>query len=322
MGNGWGKRWLAMLAGLVLSGLGPGNGQAADPPTVAAPGLTFTLLAPAQTHAPAQMSPIEAPLEPVLLTRSFLDDFDRFEPGLGPWKHHFDHGPPEEWWARTLTSNQEQQLYVDPGFRGSAPTPLGLNPFSAEQGRLTITGAPIPLDLQPALNGYRFGSGLLSSEGAFAQRYGYFEARLKFPVGQGLWSAFWLLPPRRLAADPARTWPPEIDVVEHLGGSPEEVFTTVHWDVAPDHQKSGMGHRLATASEGFNTYGVLWRERTTAFFINRQPVSVIETKPNHHVAMFLLLNLAVGGEWPGPVDPAVLPAALEIEWVAAYTVAE
>ncbi len=272
---------------------------------------------PERGPAPAEMTKVSRTGGTVTLRRTFLDDFSSFTPNAPPWRHHFDHGPYDKIWARTLTSNLEQQINVDPGFAGTGTRPLRLNPFSVEDGILQITGSAAPKATQPQLDGYEYVSGMLSSAGSFEQKYGFFEARLRVPSGKGLWPAFWLKRDARYAPEGTSSWPPEIDVMEHIG-APASYHVTTHWGLSPDNERSGLKVPVEAPTQRFHTYGVLWDEERTVFYLDRQPVAQIETKPNHHVAMFMLINLALGGHWPGPVDPATLPATYGIDWVAVW----
>jgi len=281
----------------------------------------LVLNTPERGPAPADMTPVQRATGTATLTRSFLDDFSGFTPNTPPWRHHFDHGPYDKLWARTLTGNNEQQIYVDPGFAGKGTRALRLNPFAVEDGILQITGRAAPHTAQPQLDGYEYVSGMLSSAGSFEQKYGYFEARLRVPGGRGVWPAFWLKRDARHAPEGTSSWPPEIDVMEHIG-APGSYHVTTHWGLSPDNELSGLKLPVEAPTRRFHTYGVLWDKDRTVFYLDRQPVAQIETKPNHHVAMFMLINLALGGRWPGPVDPEALPARYEIDWVAVWQFSE
>src|SRR5215472_16459054 len=107
--------------------------------------------------------------------QSFLDDFTQlsFNDGTtGTWTTHYryDGGGGTN---RTLTVNHEAQIYVDPAYAGTGTTPLGLNPFSIANGVLSITAAPTPTALQPLLYNLPYTSGMLTTDGTFAQQYGY-----------------------------------------------------------------------------------------------------------------------------------------------------
>jgi beta-glucanase (GH16 family) len=159
-------------------------------------------------------------------------------------------------------------------------------------------------------------SGMATTARKFSQRYGLFEVRCRIPKGRGLWPAFWMLP------DPP-SWPPEIDVFEILGHEANRVYLTHHW---PDPAKpksaslSNMGEWVAAEdySDSFHTFGVEWDRGQIRWLVDDvERHRATEKVPD--VPMFLLLNLAVGGQWPGaPDDTTVFPAVFEIDWVRVW----
>ncbi len=272
--------------------------------------------------APPEMRPVLRSPHKLALRRSFLDEFEQFTSNTPPWRHHYGHGASGSFRARTLVNNLEQQLYVDPGFAGDSKSSLALNPFQLANGVLQIEGRKAPQDMRPALGGFEYVSGMLSTETYFEQKYGFFEARLRLPHGPGIWPAFWLLASRDHTPEGRPAWPPEIDIMEYTGKQRGIYHTSVHWDIMPDNKKSGRTVRVESPDEIFHNYGVLWTPEQTVFYLDRKAVSVIETKSNHNVPMYILLNLALGGRWPGPVSDAALPANFEIDWVAAYNISD
>lgn len=247
----------------------------------------------------------------ISLQRSFLDDFTSFDPDDGRWTPHFDHGAYEDWRARTLVTNGEAQIYVDPGYAGAGSRPLKLNPFEIRDGVLRITADRTPETLLPLLENHAFVSGLITSRHSHIQQYGYFEIRARMPEGRGLWPAFWL---HRVGQ-----WPPEIDVFEVLAADPETVYVTAHWREDADDRQSGCRLLVDEAHKTFHLYGVLWTESDIAFFVDRKAVAAIEVKPEMDGPMYMMANLAVGGHWGGPPDETTsFPSALEIDWIASW----
>lgn len=260
----------------------------------------------------AALLPVAA-ASPRRFQRTFFDDFDALDLAWRRWTPHFD-GSYDWMVKRTLVGNKEQQLYVDPGYKGSSTKPLGLNPFVLKDGKLDIVADRTPPALRASLYGYEFTSGLLTSRQSLVQQYGFFEMRAKVPAGRALWPAFWLL-----AED--RSWPPEIDVLEVVGQQPDQMVQTTHWkDPATGlHQVSGCRTPLITASTGYHQYGVMWDARRITYYIDRVPVTEIATPPGLDKRMYMLLNLAVGGVMVGVADARTpVPAVFSIDWVAAY----
>jgi beta-glucanase (GH16 family) len=259
----------------------------------------------------------------ILLEQTFADPFDTLElQGSERWTPHYDGGfdapsgrwPGADWLSkRTLQGNQEQQIYVDPAYRGKGPAPLYLNPFRLHDGVLSIVAERTPAPLRELLHGFEYTSGLLTSRASLVQRYGYFEIRARIPAGKALWPAFWLLP-----AD--KSWPPELDILEVVGQQAELIVSTAHW-VGADGKRasSGCRTRKPEAPTGFHHYGALWTPESITYYFDREPVAHLTTPPGMDKPMFMLMNLAVGGNMVGKADADTpLPARFEIDFVAAY----
>lgn len=170
-------------------------------------------------------------------------------------------------------------------------------------------------------NGFNYTSGMVTTgplekhagqANRFAFKYGYVEARVKLPKGQGLWPAVWMLP-----AD--GSGPPEIDVLEVLGNDTKTAYTTVHWG-KDSASKSISTINTTDFSDGFHTVGVLWEKDHIEWFFDGQRVKrFVGTDQIPHMQMFLLANLAVGGDWPGnPNSSTQFPADYQIDWIRVW----
>lgn len=256
------------------------------------------------------------------LALTFGDEFNQFSwhevdvDGVqtsGTWATYLGYSwaKPDDLKNRAQLSNHEEALYVDKAFRGAGATPLGIHPFSIKNGILTITATKA--DGSDALYGYRYTSGMISSQFSFSQRYGVFEIRAKLPKGKGLWPAFWLLP-----AD--KSWPPEIDVMEMLGQEPTKFYTTLHSKASGKHTKSDIpAHIFADTSAGFHTYAVDWGPDEIIFYFDDKEIARHPTPPDMHKPFYIIANLGVGGNWPGsPSEDTKFPASYEIDWIRAW----
>lgn len=200
--------------------------------------------------------------------------------------------------ARSIPSNAEQEFYTDAS--------VGRDPFKVAPDGLHITAMK---EANPL--GLAYTSGVITTFGSFSQLYGYFEARMKLPAGKGLWPAFWLLPKDN-------TWPPELDVMEMLGDRPSRLYATAHTKIGGPNV--GTSHVIDIADgTAFHTYGVDWTPETLTWYYDGQRVASEPTPKDMHKPMYLLINLAVGGKWPGYPDAStVLPADMVVAWVKAY----
>ena len=261
-----------------------------------------------------------ATLDRKAFIQTFTDEFTTFDwydldpvtrRGNAVWTTNFLFRPnADDAGNRSLTNNGEQEIYVDKEFKGTGFTPLKLNPFSIKGGKLIITAAAAPTGALPYLSGYHYTSGLITTRKSFTQTYGLFEIRAKMPKGQGLWPAFWLMPSDG-------SWPPEIDVMEILENKPDVLYTSVHTK-DKDQGNPTMLSTIADSSADFHTYSVDWEPDQIVFYVDDHEVTRKPTPSDLHKPVYMLANLAVGGNWPGKVDPTVLPAQFEIDWIRAY----
>ncbi|MFT8247218.1 family 16 glycosylhydrolase, partial [Roseomonas sp. BN140053] len=216
----------------------------------------------------------------------------------GTWATHY-------WWGsgeRTLSGNGEMQFYSDAS--------VGVDPFSSSNGALHIQAAA---SANPAASGgLPYTSGMITTDGSFAQTYGYFEMRAKLPEGQGLWPAFWLM-----AQD--HTWPPEIDVLETFGDKPNQL----HWASHTGGSNATTGDWvsvLADLTNSYHTYGLRWTKDTLTYYFDDQAIAQVATPDDMHKPMYMIVNLAVGGSWGGaPAAADFRPATMDIDYVRVYS---
>lgn len=261
----------------------------------------------------------------VKITRTFFDDFGQHPLAGNRWTPHHRGSarwPEKLYWGgknsdvkRKNAGNGEQQIYVDPRYRGLAAKPLGLDPFSVDANGLKIEAKRMEERFKKDLFGNKYTSGILTTSPQFSQKYGYFEIDAKIPFGQGVWPAFWLLPE-------SDQWPPEIDVFEARGSMPGVLAMTVHSrDAAGKHQRCGKDIHVPDAATKFHRYGVLWTPQRITFYLDRQPVVEAPTPPGLDTPMYMILNLAMGSKMHGvgqvgPASPEKV--SLHIKEVAVY----
>ncbi len=252
------------------------------------------------------------------LTLTFAEEFDAYPSfynpatGTGVWDPYFNHGTPTGPKSKLAhTNNDEQQIYVDPTYAGSGSTPLGINPFSVADGVMTITAQRAAAADQASLWNYKYTSGLLTTADTFYQQYGYFEIKAAMPEGQGVWPAFWLLPEDQ-------TYGLELDVTEQVNGM-DTAFATAHYWQDAVRQKLSYGNHVWDAS-AFHSYGMLWTAQEIAWYIDGVEVISIPTPPDLNKPMYVLVNLALGGQWAGGVSPDFTSAQMKIDYIHAYAV--
>lgn len=228
------------------------------------------------------------------------DEFEGTELNLENWTFDIGGGG----WG-----NQEWQAYTN------RPENVRL-----EDGLLVIEAREEP----EFVAGRSYSSARIKTQGLHAWQYGRIEARLKLPYGQGIWPAFWML-----GEDiNKKGWPAagEIDILEFIGRDPEHVYATVH---APGYSGGdGVGSSLAVPAEtlrnDFHVYAIEWQEDEIRWYFDDQEYFKLtpEDVPDEWIfdhPFFIILNLAVGGRWPGyPNDTTAFPQFYYVDYVRIY----
>ncbi len=170
-------------------------------------------------------------------------------------------------------------------------------------------------------------SARLKTQGRFQQAYGRFEARVKVPYGQGIWPAFWML-----GADIAQVdWPAcgEIDIFENIGNEPSTIHGTVHGPGYSAGKGISGAYTLPNAqrfADDFHVFAVEWEPSQVRFYVDSALYKTVApadlpkgTTWVFDKPFFLLLNVAVGGDWPGsPDSTTVFPQTMLVNYVRVY----
>lgn len=239
---------------------------------------------------------------------TWSDEFNR--PGANP-------PDPSKWTLETGGNgwgNNELEYYT-----------ARLENAKEQEGLLTIRAAKEDYaGPEKVKRGYT--SARLKTKDKFSQKYGRFEARIKLPYGKGIWPAFWLL-----GDDIGKVgWPAcgEIDIMESIG-EPDKVYGTIH---GPGYfGANGVQGKYSLAGnrrfqDDFHVFAVDWDPAEIKFYVD--DVMYKSTTPSDiprgtHWAFdhpfFIILNLAVGGNWPGsPNGQTVFPQTMQVDYVRVY----
>ncbi|MEW1647363.1 MULTISPECIES: lectin [unclassified Streptomyces] len=196
------------------------------------------------------------------------------------------------------------------------------------QGHLVITAKKEnPANYQCWYGTCQYTSARLNTSGKFSAQYGHVEARMKIPRGQGMWPAFWML-----GTDIGSVgWPNsgEIDVMENVGFEPSTVHGTIHGPGYSGANGIGAGYTLPGGqafADAFHTFAVDWAPNSIKWSVDgvvyetRTPADVGGNTWAFNKPFFLILNLAVGGDWPGdPNSATAFPAQLVVDSVSVTT---
>ena len=257
---------------------------------------------PAQSVAPAP-----AAVGPL----TWSDDFDGpagAAPDGSKWKHDI---------GGSGWGNNELEYYTD----------STSNAALDGSGNLVITARrDNPADYQCHYGRCEYTSARLLTADKFTQTYGRFEARLKIPRGQGIWPAFWMLGNDIGTAG----WPNsgEIDIMENIGREPANVYGTLH---GPGYSGgAGLTSRYtnpggAPFADAFHTFTVDWEPNAISWSVDGVQYArktSADTNGNRWVfdhPFFMILNVAVGGAWPGnPDGSTTFPQTMTVDYVHVY----
>ncbi|MER6351710.1 lectin [Streptomyces sp. NPDC001634] len=261
--------------------------------------------------ASAFTGPAHAAPEAAAATTVFSDTFD------GPAGAAVDSS---KWQIETgdNVNNHERQYY----------TPGSNNAALDGQGHLVITARrENPAGYQCWYGTCQYTSARLNTAGRFTAQYGHVEARMKIPRGQGMWPAFWML-----GSDIGQVgWPAsgEIDVMENVGYEPSTVHGTIHGPGYSGSGGIGAAYSLPGGqafADAFHTFAVDWAPDSITWSVDgtvyerRTPADLGGRTWVFNKPFFLILNLAVGGYWPGDPDGStVFPQTLVVDSVTVTT---
>ena len=211
--------------------------------------------------------------------------------------------------------NQELEFYTD-----------RIENASVHDGNLAITAISEKYT-GPGGVTRNYTSARLKTFGKFSQTYGRFEARIKIPYGLGMWPAFWML-----GDDIERVgWPAcgEIDIMENIGKEPAIIHGSIHGPGYVGGTGIEAPYKLPAKqgfADDFHVFAIEWDPDSVSFYVDHD-LYVRRTRADLQPGwkwvfdkpFFLILNLAVGGDWPGdPDSTTVLPQTMLVDYVRVY----
>ncbi len=260
------------------------------------PGMEFSATVSEEEIIPEDIpEPVEG--EWVL---KWSDEFDGTELNLDNWS--FDIGTGNNGWG-----NNELQYYTDRSEN-----------VRIEDGVLIIEAR------KENYEDSKYTSARIKTEGKQFWTYGKIEASIKLPRGKGMWPAFWMLG----ESFDTVGWPScgEIDIMEMIGGNSNDSIChgTIHWDEDGWTYTDGS----TTLSSGifaddYHVFGIEWDKGAIRWFLDGEQYHAENITSEHksglHSDFFIILNCAVGGNWPGsPSESTIFPQKMYIDWVRVY----
>ena len=163
----------------------------------------------------------------------------------------------------------------------------------------------------------------LTTKNKESWQYGRIEVRAKIPQGKGVWPAIWMLGTNITQVG----WPRcgEIDIMEFVGKEPGQIHGTLHYFADGKHQSDHESLKTPVPFDDFHTYAIEWTPERIDFYFDNQkyhsaPINKADQGANNpfREPQYLILNFALGGDWGGPIDEAVLPQKFLIDYVRVY----
>jgi len=198
----------------------------------------------------------------------------------------------------------------------------------ADQSEMAVSNDPNIDRMLNQCNACQFTSAKIKTAGKLSFQYGRLEARIKTPSGLGTWPAFWMLGSDLLKGIP---WPDsgEIDILEQKGSMPETVFGTIHGPNLPGGAGGGYGSTYSaptSLNNVFHTYAIEWKKNKIDFYVDDNLYFSAAANDGssgtwvYNQPFFLILNLAMGGEFTGDLDPAMKQAQMSIDYIRFYSI--
>lgn len=172
--------------------------------------------------------------------------------------------------------------------------------------------------IKEAYQRYNYTSARLLSKGKYSMKYGKVEIRAKIPSGGGTWPALWMLGDNIDSVG----WPAcgEIDIMEHVGNQLNKIYGTLHYTGRSGGNADGASVIIPNATTEFHIYSMEWNESTIKIYVDNQLFFTYNNNPNSpfNQNFFFIMNLAMGGNFGGTIDPNVTNATMEVDYIRVY----
>jgi hypothetical protein len=184
--------------------------------------------------------------------------------------------------------------------------------FAASNAYLDGNGHLVIKAEKKTTTGCSYTSGQISTQKLFTQAYGRWEFCAQMPAGgtgSGMWPALWMYPW-------GVSWPPEIDVLEDVNDM-STVYFTYHWSTS--NQTDGATYKNAALATGYHQYAVEWEPGQITWLVDGTVHKTISGSNVTSMAMSILIDIYVGGDWPGnPTSAAIFPQYMYVDYVRVY----
>ncbi|MDI1256106.1 MAG: family 16 glycosylhydrolase [Flavobacterium sp.] len=246
------------------------------------------------------------------------------------WYHTFSTQPP----VQSVDENFTNLVWSDDFNVDGAPNPANWNYdigtgggwgnnevqyYTTDADNVIVEGGVLKIKAKKeAFGGAQYTSARLKSENKFDFKYGKVEFRAKLPTGGGTWPALWMLG----ANYATNSWPAcgEIDVMEHVGNDQNKIHATLHYPGNSGGNGNTASTTIPDVSTQFHIYSVIWSSASIKFYVDGNlyhSYANIASSP-FNANFFLIMNVAMGGNFGGQIDPAFTQSTMEVDYVKVY----
>lgn len=189
--------------------------------------------------------------------------------------------------------------------------------YTNSASNVVVQGGVLKITAKKEANG-TYTSARIKTEGKRNFTYGKIEFKAKLPTGGGTWPALWALG-SNYQTNP---WPAcgEIDVMEHVGNQQNVIHGTLHYPGASGGNANTGSTTVPGVSDGFHIYTVIWHQNSIKFYVDGTQYHSYNNNPASpfNADFFLIMNIAMGGNMGGAIDPAFSQSTMEVDYVRVY----
>ncbi|MDP4224151.1 MAG: glycoside hydrolase family 16 protein [Bacteroidota bacterium] len=187
------------------------------------------------------------------------------------------------------------------------------------ENSVVVNGNLLIISRKEPFDSANYTSASLTTDRKHSWTYGKIEARMKLPKGQGMWPAFWMLGQNIHEVG----WPRcgEIDIMEHINAE-DILYGTLHWY---NEKHISSGSNIPCTVNQYHDYSVEWNKDSIIWLLDGKPyhnVSIrdsINSTAEFHMPQYIILNLAIGGDWPkNPDETTTFPDTMYVDYVRVY----
>lgn len=191
--------------------------------------------------------------------------------------------------------------------------------YTSRTQNAVVSNGTLKINLiKESYSGFNYTSARMTSQNKFSCKYGRIDIRAKLPSGAGTWPALWMLGDNIGSVG----WPTcgEIDIMEAIGNNPNVIYGTLHYPGHYGGSADSSNTAISNISTEFHVYSLEWRADTIKFMVDSQVFKTFANTSStpFNANFFLIMNVAMGGNFGGAVDPNFSSSTMEVDYVRVY----